>query len=49
MARLRDADTNVGVITVLEESPVGDSAGNGFAERAVQQVEEIVKVHKLRT
>ena len=33
--------------TIIEEAPKGDSKGNGFAERAVQQLEEIVRVHKL--
>ena len=47
MAQLHDAEVKEDTITVLEESPVGDSAGNGFAERAVQQVEDIVRVHKL--
>ena len=42
VAEERNADT------VLEESPVGDSKGNGFIERGVQQVEEILRVHKLR-
>jgi len=41
VAKERDAET------ILEESPVGDSKGNGFAERAVQQVEEMLRVHKL--
>ena len=33
--------------TIPEEAPKGDSKGNGFAERAVQQFEEIMRVHKL--
>ena len=37
----------VDIITVLEQSPVGDSSGNRFAERAVQQLEEVLRVHKL--
>ena len=31
--------------TIPEEAPKGDSKGNGFAERAVQQFEEIMRVH----
>ncbi len=42
VAKGRDAET------MLEESPVGDSAANGFIERGVQQVEEVLRVHKLR-
>ena len=34
---LRDAEVKEDIITVLEQSPVGDSSGNGFAERAVSQ------------
>ena len=33
--------------TVVTHSSVGDSKGNGLAERAVQQVEEMIRVHKL--
>ena len=33
--------------TNLENSPVGDSAGNGFIENAVQRVEKLLRVHKL--
>ena len=33
--------------TFLEQSPVGDSKANGEAERAVQSVEKMVRVHKL--
>ena len=33
--------------TFLEQSPVGDSNANGVAERAVQSVEKMVRVHKL--
>ena len=33
--------------TTVCHSAVGDSAGNGIAERAVQSVEEMVRVHKL--
>ena len=33
--------------TFLEQSPVGDSKANGVAERAVQSVEKMVRVHKL--
>ena len=33
--------------TTLENSPVGDSAGNGFAENAVQRMEKLLRVHKL--
>jgi hypothetical protein len=33
--------------SVTSHSGVGDSKGNGLAERAVQQVEEMVRVHKL--
>ena len=33
--------------TVVESSPSGDSKSNGFAERAVQSIEELVRVHKL--
>ena len=47
VAVLRDRETAEDQVTVLEESPVGDSKGNGFAERAVQQLEEILRVHKL--
>ena len=36
-----------GVRTILESSPVGDSKGNGLAERAVQSMEEMVRVLKL--
>ena len=42
VARLR----GVGRI-FLEQSPVGDSRANGVAERAVQPVEKMVRVHKL--
>ena len=33
--------------TVLEQSPVGDSQANGTAERAVQSIEKMLRVHKL--
>ena len=33
--------------SVLTNSGVGDSKGNGLAERAVQSVEEMIRVHKL--
>lgn len=36
-----------GSVTVPENAPKRDSKGNGFAERAVQQVEEMVRVLKL--
>ena len=36
-----------GSVTVPENAPKGDSKGNGFAERAVQQLEEMVRVLKL--
>ena len=32
MAQLRDAEVKEDIITVLEQSPMGDSSGNGFAE-----------------
>lgn len=35
-----------GQVAVLEIAPKGDSKGNGIAERAVQQVEEMVRAHK---
>ena len=35
------------VKTILEMAPVGDSKGNGFAERAVQSIEEMVRVVKI--
>ena len=35
------------VPTVVEGTPVGESASNGFAERAVRSVEEMVRTHKL--
>ena len=33
--------------TMLEASPVGDSKSNGVAERAIQSMEKLVRVHKL--
>ena len=33
--------------TVIESSPVGESQSNGFIERAVRSVEEMVRTHKL--
>ena len=33
--------------TVLEASPVGDSQSNGFVERAVRSVEEMIRTHKI--
>ena len=33
--------------TILEHSPVGDSSGNGIAERAIQAIEKLIRVHKL--
>ena len=42
VAKLRGASR-----TTLEQSPVGDSAGNGVAERAVQTVEKLLRTHKL--
>ena len=33
--------------TFMEQSPVGDSKPIGVAERAVQSVEKMVRVHKL--
>ena len=33
--------------THLEQSPVGDSRANGVAERAVQTIEKLLRVHKL--
>ena len=33
--------------TVLEASPVGDSQSNGFVERAVRSIEEMVRTHKI--
>ena len=33
--------------TVLDQSPVGDSQGNGVTARAVQAIEKLVRVHKL--
>ncbi len=33
--------------TVIEGSPVGDSKANGYAERAVKSIEEMVRTHKL--
>ena len=33
--------------TILEQSPMGDSSGNGFIERGVQSVEEMTRVLKL--
>jgi len=33
--------------TLPEASPTGDSRANGLAERAVQSVEEMIRVHKL--
>ena len=36
-----------GSVTVPENAATSDSKGNGFAERAVQQMEEMVRVHKL--
>ncbi len=35
------------MITVLEQAPFGDSSGNVLAERAVQQIQEVIRVHKL--
>ena len=32
---------------MIEPSPVGESQSNGFIERAVRSVEEIVRTHKL--
>ena len=48
VAQMRDSEVTADQITVLEESPVGVSKGNGFAERAVQQVEEIARGTKWR-
>ena len=36
-----------GQVTVPEMAPKSDSRANGFAERAVQQFEEMMRVHKL--
>ena len=33
--------------TTLEQSPTADSSGNGIAERAIQSVEKLLRVHKL--
>ena len=33
--------------TVLEASPAGDSQSNGFVERAVRSIEEMVRTHKI--
>ena len=33
--------------TMIEASPVGDSKSNGVAERAVQSMEKLTRVHKL--
>ena len=33
--------------TMIEASPVGDSKSNGVAERAVQSMEKLIRVHKL--
>ena len=33
--------------TVLEASPVGDNQSNGFVERAVRSIEEMVRTHKI--
>ena len=33
--------------TIIEPTPQGDSSANGVAERAVQSLEEMVRVHKL--
>ena len=35
------------LLTVLETSPVGDSQSNGFVERAVRSIEEMVRTHKI--
>ena len=42
VARFRDTHR-----VVLEQSPVGDSQGNGIIERANQSVEKMIRVHKL--
>ena len=42
----RVAETR-GQVTVPEEAPKGDSKGNGSVGRAVQQFEEMMRVHKL--
>ena len=42
VAKLRGASR-----TALEQFPVGDSAGNGVAERAVQSIEKLLRTHKL--
>ena len=36
-----------GAITLVESSPKGESQSNGVAERAVQDIEEGVRTHKL--
>ena len=44
---LRDEAVKEDIIIGLEQSPVGDSSGNGLAERAIQQLAEIGRDHKL--
>ena len=42
VAKLRGAQR-----TFVDQSPVGDSQGNGVAERAVQTIEKLIRIHKL--
>lgn len=47
LCKVRGRDNDGKNITMVESSPKGESQSNGVAERAVQDIEEGVRTHKL--